>query len=192
MFCLYFCSWSSLFAWFKHFSVFTFPVALPFFWIQQWVMYLCLSTQSVSHCSFHTKHYLSFTTRSHMGKLWNKLTSGKSSLLDTENASDLYFHLLCIVYFVLSEVLCCVCDCFSRCLSGTACFALLLILFIRPVLHLVENSLSFSLSLSLSRLKLKLFKWRTKLTKLTPCQLAILAGFKRKTGYQSYTMKERV
>ncbi len=130
-------------------------------------MYLCLSTQSVSHCSFHTKHYLSFTTRSHMGKSWNKLTSGKSSLLDTENASDLYFHLLCIVYFVLSEVLCCVCDCFSRCLSGTACFALLLILFIRPVLHLVENSLSFSLSLSLS-LKTETLQMKNKTNQTNP------------------------
>lgn len=99
VFCLHFCSSSSLLAWFQHFSVFIFPVALPFFWIQQWVMYLCLSAQSVSHCSFHTKHYLSFTTRSYMGKSWNKLTSGKSSLLDTENASDLYFHLLCSLYF---------------------------------------------------------------------------------------------
>lgn len=107
MFCFYFCSSSSLFAWFQHFSVFMFPVALPFFWIQQWVMYLCPSAQSVSHCSFHTKHYLSFITRSYMGKSWDELTSGKSSLLDTENASDLCFHLLCILFFFLSEVLYC-------------------------------------------------------------------------------------
>lgn len=38
-----------------------------------------------------------------------------------------------------------------------------------------------TLSVSLSHSLKTVFKWRTKLTKLTPCQLAILAGFKRKT-----------
>lgn len=40
-------------------------------------------------------------------------------------------------------------------------------------------ALAGKLSVSVSHLKLKLFKWRTKLTKLTPCQLAVLAGFNR-------------
>lgn len=69
----------------------------------------------------------------------------------------------------LSKVLCCVCDCFWSCKSGTM---------FSTYLDLFDSAVQHSVSFSFSNLILNFFNWRTKLTKLTPCQLAILAGLK--------------
>lgn len=46
-------------------------------------------------------------------------------------------------------------------------------------LELFYSAVQQSVSLSFSNLILNFFNWRTKLTKLTPCQLAILDGLKK-------------